>query len=122
MVDGMSWFVNLHFAYRYVQDKSNVVLWIDRNGFNSYATWLDHQQHSRFGGPSGVTANGDLFWHQRGQYHRVDGKPAHIAHDGTLRWHRRGHIHRPPRKGHPLPAVIRADGGKEYRIKGMRSS
>ena len=62
-----------------------------------------------------VEKNGIEQWvNKKGELHRGDGLPAIIRADGTREWYKNGKLHR----GDDLPAIIRPDGTKEWYING----
>jgi hypothetical protein len=140
-------------AYQYYDEEEGgvVQLWF-RNGFlesmdgepaaiyaNGTKEWRRKGKLHRDGGePAIIAPNGDEYFYKNGRLfmssndaagvlrsyggsrqvlHRADGAPALIGADGRREWWIRGRRHRMDG-----PAVIRADGTKEWWVKGKRVS
>ena len=76
--------------------------------------WYQNDQRHRLDGPAVEWANGDREWYQNGKLHRVDGPAVEWA-NGDRYWYKNGQRHRLDG-----PAVEWADGHREWWINGVQ--
>eukprot|EP01117_Protostelium_nocturnum_P003151 TRINITY_DN14091_c0_g1_i1.p1 TRINITY_DN14091_c0_g1~~TRINITY_DN14091_c0_g1_i1.p1 ORF type:complete len:183 (+),score=27.57 TRINITY_DN14091_c0_g1_i1:77-625(+) len=90
---------------------------ISRPGVQEW--FLYNKLHREGDLPAIVESSGRQEWYKEGELHRDDDKPAHIASDGTLMWLKCGLLHR---NNKDLPAIIWADGTKEFHYNGKKQT